>query len=213
MTREHLFFIPIIFFLGFVLGSLATRGRLTPTSVPRPKVTVRGLLWPLGALVVLFVLTHVVAGHGGPKAVEEALQGQAIFDQRASFTSVEVYERIQAFGAAGRDAYKRMTYTTDLVFPCVLFTFLVQLARFVSERATSPEALRSLTLALPVAWLVSDFVENAVVFHLLNDFPIRHAGPAGVLGVITSVKFTLLVASVATPAIVSAVGGRVGVSR
>ncbi len=208
MTREHLFFIPIIFSLGFVLGSLTAGGRPTPTSVPPPKVTVRGLLWPLAALVVLFIFTHVVAGHGGAKAVEEAMQGQPIFDQRASFAATEVYERIQAFGAAGRDAYKRMTYTTDLVFPCVLFTFLVQLARFVSERSTSSKWLRALTLALPAAWLLSDFVENAVVFHLLSDFPMQHAGPAGVLGIITSIKFTLLVASVATPAVVSAVGGR-----
>jgi hypothetical protein len=57
----------------------------------------------------------------------------------------EVYARIEAFGQAGRAAYARMTFTRDLLFPLVLFVFLVQLLRFLAERASRPRYSGSLS--------------------------------------------------------------------
>lgn len=213
MTREHIFFIPLIFFLGTVLGALTMRWQLA-RSAPRAaagsyrispaRVSGRGLLLPLAAFLLLFVATHLSALHGGPRALTEALHGAPIFDQRPSFSPDEVYARIAAFGAEGRAAYRTLTFSADLLFPLVLFVFLVQLTRFVTERlpALSPH-VRGPLLLLPLAWLLSDLAENALIFHLLTRFPERHDALAARLGTLTDLKFTLLLASLAVPALLS----------
>lgn len=206
MTREHLFFVPFIFLLGVVAGSLVARARLGtlwPSGAPTPRVGIRGLVLPLVALVLLFVLTHMAGAHGGPKEVEQALGGQPIFDQRASTSATDVYARIEAFGQTGRAAYARMTFTQDLLFPLVLFVFLVQLLRFVTERAAFSPRTRRLPLLLPVAWLLSDLTENALIHELLTSYPARHESLAGALGALTYLKFTLLVATVGLAAALS----------
>jgi hypothetical protein len=205
VTREHLFFVPFVFLLGIVTGSLLARARLMPEagSTPAPRVGTKGLVVPLVAFLFLFVVTHLLGSHGGAKAVEQALGGHRLFDQQASFSVSEVYARIGAFGQAGRAAYATMTFTQDLLFPLVLFAFLVQLLRFVTERAGLRPDLRRLALLVPTAWLLADLVENATIYRLLTSYPARHDFLAGSLGALTYLKFTLLVASVALSAALS----------
>jgi hypothetical protein len=206
VTREHFFFVPFVFLLGIVTGSLLARARLIPETgsappdAPAPRVRTRGLVVPLVGFVLLFVVTHLLGAHGGAKAVEQALGGQRLFDQQASWSTSEVYARVDAFGHAGRAAYAKMTYTQDLLFPLVLFAFLVQLLRFVAERAGLRPDLRRLALLLPTAWVLADLVENATIYRLLTSYPARHDFLAGSLGALTYLKFTLLVASVALAA-------------
>lgn len=213
ITREHLFFIPLIFFLGAALGALTLRWQLARSEsrhpalrspLPRPRVSARGLLLPLAAFAVLFVATHLSSLHSGPRALSEALQGQPLFDQRPSFSADEVYARLTAFGPEGRAAYRRLTFGGDLLFPLGLFAFLLQLTRFVSERlpALTPR-LRALLLLPPLAWLLADLGENALLFRLLTRFPERHDALAGYLGTVTDLEFTLLLASIALPALLS----------
>jgi hypothetical protein len=194
MTREHLFFIPFIFALGFVVGALTTRERPREAGSDGKgrQVVVAGLI-----VLFVFVATHALSTHGGARQTGELLGGQALFDQRPSFSPDEVHERIAHFGEAGRDAYRRMTYTSDLAFPLALFAFLISLARYVARSTMFhfPRAARLATL-VPVLWLVADLSENAIVHTLLGAFPERNDALAGLLGVVTDTKFTLLVASV-----------------
>jgi hypothetical protein len=199
MTREHLFFIPFIFSLGFIIGALPTH----PRSLAAPSAT-NGRSVLIAGLLVLFVFlaTHVLSMHGGARHTGNLLQGQVIFDQRPSFTADEVYARMARFGAAGREAYRRMTYTSDLVFPLFLFNFLVRLARYVAHSAAPRSALATkLVTLLPLLWLATDLAENATVHSLLRRFPERNDALAGILGVVTDAKFALLAASVVVPAV------------
>lgn len=208
MTREHLFFIPIVLSLGAIFGSQLTQyrwKRVASTVDAAPKVTLRSLLAVLVAFVALFVLTHAASVHGGAKAVESALGGQPLFDQRASFSAHDVYLRMSGFGEQGRAAYRRMTYTSDVAFPVVLFAFLLQLARFVAERAPQTK-LRPLAFTLPGLWLLLDFAENAAIFRLLGAYPTRMDSLAGSLGFLTTAKFILLAASLVVIAAMSVSG-------
>jgi hypothetical protein len=198
MTREHLFFIPFVFSLGFVVGALATREPPpdTPANSARP-VLFAGLL-----VLLVFFVTHVLSLHGGARHTGDLLAGQAIFDQRPSFTADEVYARMELFGAAGREAYRKMTFTSDLIFPLVLFHFLVRLARYVAHSAVPGSALAAkVATVVPLLWLVTDLAENATVHALLRKFPERNDALAGILGVVTDAKFALLTASVVVPAV------------
>jgi hypothetical protein len=213
VTREHIYFVPIVFALGVVLGSLLTRHRMSRLAskrfdeepgVPPPRTTARSLWFPLGVFLLLFAVTHVFGTHGGARNVEDALEGQAIFDQRASFSASEVYARVERFGAAGREAYKRMTFTSDLVFPLALLVFLLQLTRYVGERAPGvPSVVKTALWFFPVAWFLADLIENWTVFQLLDQFPVRDDALASRLGALTHVKFGLLLASVGSLAALS----------
>lgn len=205
MTREHIFFIPLIFLLGTVLGALAMRGQLA-RSAPRERasfrdtatrVSGRALLLPLAAFHVLFAAPHLSALHGGPRALTQALHGQPLFDQRPSFSADAVYARIATFGPEGRAAYRSITFGSDLPFPLVLFAFLIQLTRFVSERVPAlSRRARALLLLPALAWLLADLAENALLFHLLGSFPARHDALAA--------RLTLLLAALLVPTLLSA---------
>jgi hypothetical protein len=210
VTLEHLYFIPIVFFLGIVAGTLLAQRRPPHTSnegtgerraVATRRVSGRAVLLPLLAFLLFFVVSHLLPMHGGPHALSDALGGLPIFDQRPSFSAAEVYARIAAFGPEGRAAYQKMTFTTDLVFPLVLLTFLVQLLRFLAERTPnlSPWRVR-LAFGVPGLWFAADLAENAIIHHLLGVFPERHDSLAGALGAVTSIKFALLMLSAGTAA-------------
>lgn len=209
MTREHLFFIPFIFSLGFIVGALATRAR--PADV-LPSANGRQVLVAGAFLLFVFIATHALSMHGGARHTADLLSGQALFDQRPSFTADEVYERIARFSAHGREAYRKMTYTTDLVFPLALFYFLVRLGRYVALSALPRSALKpkfvALVTLMPILWFITDLGENAIVHSLLKKFPERNDALAGILGIVTDAKFALLVASVVVPAVLIGVAQR-----
>lgn len=215
MTREHVFFVPAIFLLGFTLGALALHWQQARTgrvaTAARLPLTVRawGLAAPLVAFVLIFVLTHLLQVPGSPRALTAELHGQQMFDQQPSFSAEEVYERMAAFGASGRAAYRQLLFSADLLFPLVLFTFLVQLTRFVALRlpALSTRVQRTLLL-VPLSWLLSDLLENAIIAYLLDTFPTQSDALAARLGTVTDVKFTLLVASLCVPALLVTQLGR-----
>lgn len=196
MTRQHIYFVPIVFLLGVIVGHLSGLRQGHVARMTRPRVTVAAVLWPLAGFVVLFLATHAFSMHGGAKAVHHALGDLPLFDQRPSFGADEVYGRIQLFSPEGRLAYQRMTYTTDVAFPVTLSLFLVQLARYVAERTPGTGlGLRRLAVLLPGVWLATDLFENWIVYDLLSTFPERRDGLAAALGYVTETKFTLLVGS------------------
>jgi hypothetical protein len=209
MTREHIYFIPFIFVLGFLTGALATRAR--PLEVPAAR-SGRPVLVAGAVVLFVFIATHALAMHGGARHTTDLLSGEAIFDQQPSFTADEVYERTARFSPAGREAYQKMTYTSDLLFPLALFYFLVRLGRYVAisaipRSAQTPKFLALVTL-VPILWLLADLGENSIVYTLLGSFPARNDTLAGILGIVTDAKFTLLVASVVVPAVLLGVAKR-----
>lgn len=219
MTPAHIFFIPSIFFLGFVVGGLIAQRFMrssghAPTATPiqghaagrtAPDRSGRTLAAALMIFVSVFVATHMLPLFGGVKALHHAIGGQPIFDQHASFSGAEIYARQEAFGPLGRHLYQRFTYTADVVFPLSLLAFLLLLARYVTARAAMVAPLRRTLRVLPIAWFASDMLENSIVFLLLSQFPERNEPLANVLGYVTATKFGLLLFSLVLPALVSVV--------
>lgn len=208
MTPAHAFFIPSIFFLGLFFGALIAR-KAGPVTHARADAhpARRASGWGLGiaflVFVGTFVATHMLALLGGVKALHHVLNGQPIFDQRPSFASADVYARLEAFGAPGRAMYQQFTYTADLLFPLSLLAFLAVLARFVLDRSAVRGALRTVLLVLPGLWFCSDMLENTMVYHLIAQYPLQHPWLAGTLGLVTTVKFSLLLLALVVPAVCS----------
>jgi hypothetical protein len=195
MTHEHIIFIPVIFFIGFILGKLSsTKNKHTSPSR-------KGLIISLITFVSLFVSTHIFPFFGGVKALSFVLYGMPIFDQRPSFSSFDVYQRLVDFGSEGREMYQRFTYSADLVFPISFLIFLIMLSKFINERYQPSKNWKKVFITLPILWFFSDVIENVIVFKLLSIFPLENIFLGNVLGEVTVAKFFLLLMSIFAPAI------------
>jgi hypothetical protein len=113
----------------------------------------------------------------------------------------DVYARIAAFGAQGRELYRTFTLTTDIVFPLTWMPFLLLYARYAYSRFTAGPPVRLLMLAFPVVYLVADVVENAFVWVMLTDFPTRHSFLARAIFYPTVAKWLALVLAALGPTV------------
>lgn len=200
MTSAHILYIPTIFLLGFLTGSLAGKGfNSSDNPANESRITGKVLFGSFLIFVAVFIGTHFFDIPRSSKAVAKALNGLDIFDKKPAYTSAEVYSRIELFPENGRQLYQQFTYTIDILFPITLFVFLFLLSRFVIKRITLSRASQIILMAVPVLWLSVDFIENAIIFNLLNNFPVKHNLLAGSLGYITITKFSLLLLSILAP--------------
>lgn len=206
MTPAHIFFIPSIFFLGFILEGLAGSRSRSDGSAIAGNTThsgplIRTLVIAFFVFASIFVATHMSPQFGGAKAVTAVMHGMPLFDQRPSFSSADVFQRLDAFGDAGRNMYQRFTYSVDIIFPLSLLVFLSLLARFVNQRVALSAGLRKLLLAIPAIWFSADMLENIIVYTLIAQFPAQNDLLGGSVGYVTVAKFSLLLLSIAGPAI------------
>lgn len=207
MTAAHVLFIPTVFLLGFLAGSLLTgpHAAALPAQAPskRPSVSAQWLGAAFLLFLGVFVATHMFPMFGGSKALHHAMGGAPIFDQRPSFSSAEVQQRLIGFGELGRALYQRFTYSVDVLFPLSLLAFLSLLTHFVAERRPMTPGLRRTLKALPMVWFASDMLENAMVFHLLDQFPVENPPLGKLLGLVTVLKFGLLLTSLGLPTLLT----------
>ena len=212
MTTQHIFYIPTIFIIGFVFGIMIAEKRrginaissIISTSQGDPlqhKTSGRKLFQYFVIFLLVFLITHMFEIPWGSKAVSHLLGGVEIFDKRPVFSIIEIYNRLDQFPVEGIVAYKRFTYTIDIIFPLSFFAFLLTFARFVSQRILIPKYIIKLLIGLPFFWFACDLIENAVIFNILSNYPSQSINLASSLGYITTVKFGLLLLSIFTPSL------------
>jgi hypothetical protein len=170
--------------------------------MPRPSL----LLAAFVLAVLVFGVTHFMPIPGGLVELRAAIEGKPILDLSPSFTSDEVYARLEAFGETGRALYQRFTVSTDVVFPLTVATFLFLLARFAGGLIGAGSALR-IASALPLLWFAIDMTENASIFAMLSAYPERLDTIGANVGYVTVAKRAALFAAVAIPAAMLAVAG------
>ncbi len=201
MTIQHIFYIPTIFLLGFVFGTMTNKVTESQNNQLLYKTSRRKLLQTFLVFLLVFVITHIFEIPWGSKAVSQLLGGIEIFDKSPVFSSDAVYERISLFPAEGLMAYKRFTYTIDVIFPISFFVFLFTFSRFVFQRVTIPKYLENVLINIPIFWFVSDLLENAVIFNILTKFPSQNEFLGSSLGFISVIKFGLLMLSILVPSL------------
>lgn len=201
MTIQHIFYIPTIFLLGFVFGTMINKATESQNNQLQYKTSRRKLLQTFLVFLLVFVITHIFEIPWGSKAVRQLLGGIEIFDKSPVFSSDVVYELISLFPHEGLMAYKRFTYTIDILFPLSFFVFLFTFSRFVCQRITIPKYLENVLIYLPIFWFVSDLLENTVIFNILTEFPSQNEFLGSSLGFITVIKFGLLLLSILTPSL------------
>lgn len=196
MPTEHIFYIPTVFLLGMIAGRFLPIPRRHAATAARSEAILGwSVVSALLVTVSIFVLTHLFAPFGGVHAVSSAAHGQAVFDQHPVFSASEIYSRLELFGAAGRDAYQAMTYTSDVLFPASLLLTLLLLGAYLSRKGSLSSGVRGWMAVLPIGWFVADISENTMIYRILDAYP-EHMTWAPALGAATVIKFALLLSSV-----------------
>jgi len=213
MTIQHLLYIPTVFLLGFLFGTMTTEKRTSHETAAASGSRQRStsgklLLQTFLVFLLVFVITHLFEIPLGSKTVSRLLGGVEIFDKQPAFSSAEVYARVAQFPAYGLLDYKRFTYTIDVLFPAALLLFLFTLARFAAQRVAVPKYVGRALIGLPFAWFASDLAENAIIFTILSLFPAENAFLASSLGFVTVTKFGLLLLSIVVPSLLIIVAKR-----
>jgi len=201
MTIQHIFYIPTIFLLGFVYGTMTNKVTESQNNQFLYKTSRKKLLQTFLVFLLVFVITHIFEIPWGSKAVSQLLGGIEIFDKSPVFSSDAVYERINLFPAEGLMAYKRFTYTIDVLFPFSFLLFLFTYARFVSQRINIPKYLAKVLIRLSFFWFAFDMLENVVIFNILTKFPSQNEILGNSLGFVTVIKFGLLTLSILMPSL------------
>jgi hypothetical protein len=168
-----------------------------------PVTSGRSVLIGLGIALAIFAVTHLAPLPGTLKDLMSVNGGHAILDQRPAFSTEAVYDRLDAFGSAGRALYWRFLLTTDIVFPSGLLAFLFLFARFAAERFGAGAMLRRTLPLVPIMWFAFDMMENLSIVTLLADYPVRNDVIAARLGFVTVAKQAALGASIFAPAAVA----------
>lgn len=201
MTIQHIFYIPTIFLLGFIFGTMTNKVTQIQNNQLLYKTSKKKLFQTFLIFLLVFIVTHIFEIPWGSKAVSQLLGGIEIFDKSPVFSSDAVYERVRLFPAEGLMAYKRFTYTIDVLFPISFLVFLSTFARYVSQRITIPKYLAKVLIRLSFLWFAFDMLENVVVFNILTKFPSQNEFLGSSLGFITLLKFGLLLLSILMPSL------------
>jgi hypothetical protein len=156
------------------------------------------------ALLVVFAV-HFLDFPGSVLRFKELSGGGVLLDQSPSFTVDEIYKRFSDYGEAGRRSYIFRNLTVDIILPLGVLPFLFLLMFKAVQPLRLSRMIRVLLLSLPVAYVIFDFMENASVLVLLNNYPERMILLAGMLPYITSVKRAASLFAIFVPLIIFSV--------
>ena len=118
------------------------------------------------ALVVAFVLPAQA------QRAEAASGGANSPDTSFFYTSDELNNMAEAYGADGRVAYIRARFTFDLVFPLSYLFFLATSISFVMTRAVpNPDSRWRLLNLFPAFGVLFDYLENISTSIVMANYP------------------------------------------
>ena len=157
-------------------------------------------------LLLLFFITHFLKFPGSVGYLREITHGQNTLDLQASFSSVETYQRLEAFGEVGRQMYMRTMLTVDLIFPVSMFIFLFLFSKYASQRWGLKPSFGKALSSLSIAYVTLDFLENLTIFFLLSNFPNRLEFMGSYIGFLTAGKRISMMGAIFIPVILLVVG-------
>lgn len=150
------------------------------------------------AFGVVFAV-HALDFYGSVPDFRRRSGGGTLLDVKPAFSEAELYDRVAAYGAEGRSIYAFRNKTVDVVLPLSVLPFLILIMLEASRVAAFQRVPRLLLLAVPAAYVVFDFAENAVVVALLAHYPLRAPGLAAVLPYLTTIKRAAMILALLIP--------------
>lgn len=164
--------------------------------------TVAALVW---AVLVVGVV-HFVDFPGSVPDFQQASGGGTLLDAVPAFTPDGVYERLDAYGAEGRQNYAFRNVTVDILLPLSVLPFLHLFMLRAVATVSVGRIARLTLLSMPLVYVIFDLLENSIVLVLLNQYPNRMDGLAMSLPYVTVVKRIGSLLALGVPLVLLGVG-------
>ena len=137
--------------------------------------TGRNLARSLAVLLVFMVAMNLGATafyrYTDGVGILDTAGGANLLDNRTSGYSPELaYHMIAAYGSQGI-RYHLMLTTADLFFPPILAFFLLQAITYFYSQMFKSRPITRWLVALPIVYLISDYLENVGIATMLLSFP------------------------------------------
>lgn len=154
----------------------------------------RLLLWFVALIVSLVVVNvsatvfyHSTGGFG----LLDLNGGANLLDSRPAHTPAGAHALLTGYGPTGRSRHAVLILTADIIFPAVVAMFGALAARHAARLVGLAPVIRRWLVLLPLAYLLSDYTENALELALLYQFPTEPARLASLASAATAVKSAL----------------------
>jgi hypothetical protein len=122
--------------------------------------------------LVIFAFVVAVVLPAQAQRSEVASSGADSPDTSFFYTSTDLYNMAEAYGADGRAAYVRARFTFDLIFPLTYLFFLAASISWVMKRAVPDMKNRWRLLNLfPVLGVLFDYLENISASIVMVNYP------------------------------------------
>jgi hypothetical protein len=145
----------------------------------------------LAALAVLLganvFSTHFYRRTGGYGLLDLA-GGSNVAATGTGYSPDTAYELLTRWGPAGRHDQLVFTLTLDVLVPILTFLFLALALLKLTRPHRQVRWLRVLAVALPVAYLISDYGENITILAMVLGYPRRLDAVAGLAGALWTAK-------------------------
>jgi hypothetical protein len=175
----------------------------------RLEATIGWRTW--AATLAVFVAFLALVLPAEAERTREAAGTSETPDTSYQYTADDLYRLAEQYGEQGRAHYVRSRYTFDVVWPLAYGAFL-QVSLLLASRRTVLGRLPTVLVALPVATVAADYLENASAAVVMARYPAETPVLASAAPVFTFVKWNLLYASFGL-VVVGALLGLVDVGR
>ena len=108
------------------------------------------------------------------------------------YTPEDLYQIAGEYGEDGRQAYIRIRWTFDLIFPLIYTTFLAIGISWFSQRLTGWGESWKLLNLVPIFGGVLDFLENSATSLVMASYPVKSSILLVSASIITPLKWVLV---------------------
>ena len=148
----------------------------------------------LSALAIFLLFSALVLP--GQTARSEANTGDAGSpDMSFYYSTDDLYHMAEVYGEQGREAYVRVRFTFDLIWPLVYTLFLGTAISWVYGKAFTSDSRWQRANLVPVLGALFDYLENLSTSVVMLRYPDRTAVVDSLAPVFTSVKWVLVAGS------------------
>ena len=156
--------------------------------------------WARGWIVfVLFLLDGFFAGFLLPLVqgmMQDGQGGIQPLDLMLFANPEKIFNMIERYGEFGRQFYRNVELTVDIIYPIVYLFFFGLLISWLFQRGFAPTSPMRKYNVMPLGAWFFDLLENVVVVILLSVFPSQPAGLAWVFVLLNTVKWAFAGASI-----------------
>jgi hypothetical protein len=148
----------------------------------------------LSALAIFLLFSALVLP--GQSATSEANAGGARSpDTSLYYSADDLYRMAEAYGQQGREAYVRVRFTFDLIWPVVYTAFLSTAISRVYGRAFAPHSRWRRANLAPLLGALFDYLENLSTSLVMVRYPDQTAVVDALAPLFTLVKWVFVVGS------------------